>query len=130
METQAIELSRKRRYRTVEEKVRIVEETLGSEVSVAAVARRHGINANQLFHWRKLYQAGLLVASEETVSGASRLLAVTIADDDAAAGEAEASVPGPCGGAIHIEIPGRALVRVESGAHAAVVRAVLESLQR
>ena len=45
----------KRRYRTLEEKRRIMEETLASETPVAIMARRHGVNANQLFQWRKLY---------------------------------------------------------------------------
>ena len=49
-----------RLYRTQAERRRIVEETLSSGVSVAMVARAHGVNANQVFHWRKLYHAGLL----------------------------------------------------------------------
>ena len=48
---------RKRRYRTAEEKRRIVEDTLSPDVSVAIVARRHGVNANQVFHWRKLVRS-------------------------------------------------------------------------
>ena len=50
----------KRRYRTVEEERRIVEETLVEGASVARVARAHGVNANQVFAWRKLYLAGRL----------------------------------------------------------------------
>ncbi len=50
----------KRQYRTAEEKRQIVEETLAPGVSVAVVARSQGVNANLVFHWRKLYQAGLL----------------------------------------------------------------------
>jgi hypothetical protein len=38
----------------------MVEGALASGESVAIMARRYGVNANQLFHWRKLYQAGLL----------------------------------------------------------------------
>jgi transposase-like protein len=34
--------------------------TLASGESVAVMARHYGLNANQLFHWRKQYQAGLL----------------------------------------------------------------------
>lgn len=49
-----------RRFRSNAEKRRIVEETLVPGISVAAVARAQGINANQIFQWRKLYQAGLL----------------------------------------------------------------------
>jgi transposase-like protein len=54
------ENSGKRRYRTMEERRCIGEETLAEGVSVAVVARRHGVNANQVFQWRKLYQSGLL----------------------------------------------------------------------
>ena len=49
-----------RRLRTSEEKRRIVEETLKPGASVAIVARAHGVNANLVFGWRKLYQKGLL----------------------------------------------------------------------
>jgi transposase len=40
--------------RTHEDKRRIVEETLEPDASVAAVARKHGVNANLLFGWRRL----------------------------------------------------------------------------
>jgi len=39
----------KRQYRSVEERRRIVEETLVPGVSVATIARAHGVNANQVF---------------------------------------------------------------------------------
>jgi transposase len=76
----------KRHYRTAEEKRRIVEETLLPGVSVAAVARAQGVNANLVFHWRKLYQAGLLGDRPATSVGEAsarcvRLLPVTVAED-------------------------------------------------
>lgn len=119
----------KRRYRTAEEKRRIVEETLASETSVAIMARLHGVNANQLFQWRKLYQAGLLgTSSSETEVGGVRLLPVTVANQPEQ-GAQEATRAEFSTGAIHIEFPGRALVSVEGRADTAVVRAVLESLR-
>jgi transposase len=54
-----------RRMRTNEEKRRIVEEALVPGVSVAAVARRHGVNANLLFGWRRLHKQGLLERARE-----------------------------------------------------------------
>jgi transposase len=54
------ERSGARRMRTLEEKRRIVEETLRSGESVAVIARRHEVNANLVFSWRRLYQKGLL----------------------------------------------------------------------
>jgi Transposase len=52
----------KKCYRSLEERRQIVEEALVPGVSVAAVARARGVNANLLFHWRKLYRAGLLTS--------------------------------------------------------------------
>ncbi len=45
---------------TIEEKLRIVEETRARGASVAMVARRHHVNPNQVFAWRQLYRRGLL----------------------------------------------------------------------
>jgi transposase len=47
-----------RRLRRIEEKRQIVEETLQPGASVAMVAQAHGVNANLVFGWRKLYQKG------------------------------------------------------------------------
>ena len=63
----------KRQQRTVEEKRRIVEETLIEGASVARVARAHGVNANQVFGWRRLYLAEQLGGS-----GAIKLLPVQV----------------------------------------------------
>src|SRR5437016_2711884 len=57
----------KRQYRTIDEKRRIVEATLVEGASVVRIARAHGVNANQVFGWRRLYLAGRL-------GGASRAI--------------------------------------------------------
>jgi transposase len=49
-----------RRQHTLEEKRRIVEETHVKGASVSKVARRHELNANQVFAWRQQYRQGLL----------------------------------------------------------------------
>ena len=124
------ESSGKRRYRTVEERRRIVEETLAEGVSVAVAARRHGVNANQVFHWRKLYRSGLLEpSSQQQQRNAARLLPVTVAGEAETGAEQNASAAVPLSGAIHIEFPGRALVSMEGHVDAALARAVLESLR-
>lgn len=51
---------KKNRWRTKAERRAIVEETLLQGASVSRVARRHDVNANQVFHWRKLYREGRL----------------------------------------------------------------------
>lgn len=134
MDTAGQELERsrrKRQYRTTEEKRRIVEATFAPEVSVAIVARRHGVNANQVFHWRKLYEAGMLGSSSGQLQDSCRLrlLPVTVEDEAASAGQQEDKLARASAGAINIEFPGRALVSVEGSPDPAVVRAVLESLR-
>lgn len=64
-----------RRRRSVEEKLAIVRETFEPGASVSGVARRHQVNANQVFAWRKLYQDGSLsaVSAGEQVVPASDL---------------------------------------------------------
>ena len=49
-----------RRMRTLEEKLAIIEEASRPNASVAQVARKHGINANQVFGWMRLHRSGLL----------------------------------------------------------------------
>lgn len=51
---------RTRRVRTFEEKLAILKEAAVPGASVAAVARKYGMNANLLFGWRRLHQRGLL----------------------------------------------------------------------
>ena len=50
-----------RRRRTAAEKVQIVKESLAPNVSIAAVALAHRINANQLHKWRWQFRQGKLV---------------------------------------------------------------------
>jgi transposase-like protein len=45
---------------TIEEKLRIVEEARAKGASVAMVARRHNVNPNQVFAWRRQHRRGLL----------------------------------------------------------------------
>jgi transposase-like protein len=49
-----------RRWRTLSEKRRIAELTFEPGASVAVVARANGVNANQVFKWRRLLQRGEL----------------------------------------------------------------------
>jgi hypothetical protein len=81
------------------------------------------VNANQVFHWRKLYQAGLLGTSRSETEGV-RLLPVTVSD------EADTTIPSESRqGIINIEFPGRARVSLESHVDPAIIRGVLECLR-
>jgi len=56
---EVIDTGRRRRW-TVEEKLRIVEESFSGPRLVSATARRHGISNPLLFAWRKAYREGRL----------------------------------------------------------------------
>jgi transposase len=116
----------RRRQRSVEEKRRIVEETLASESSVTEVARAHGLRANQIFKWRRLYREGLL---NVRVANESALLPVHIADSNEVTILRSSDRSARSAGAIQIELA-NVRVRIEGIADAATVRAVLECLAR
>lgn len=133
---------KKRQQRSVAEKRRIVEETMAPGASVALVARTHGVNANQLFAWRRLYQADRLVEKRsKTIRNAARLLPVKVSEPGqlseimAAHGVTKraqalgsASVTASAG-SIHIQFS-TVQIRVEGGADPAALRVVLEYLSR
>jgi transposase len=50
----------KRRRRSVQEKIAIVQQSFEPGMTVSLVARQHGVAASQLFLWRKQYQEGSL----------------------------------------------------------------------
>jgi transposase len=69
-------VGRKRRSWTRDEKRRIVQESLEEGASIAEVARRHEVNANLLFTWRRK-----MGVERSEQNGAMPLLPVTIAPD-------------------------------------------------
>ena len=73
-------MKRKRRFWSDEEKRRVVAETRVSGGSVAAVARRYDINANQVFNW--LRDARYL--SSSAADEAATFVPVKVIGDDPA----------------------------------------------
>jgi len=116
-----------RRRRTLAEKRRIVELTFEPGVSVSQVAQAHGVNANQVFKWRRAFERGELVEA-----GSTALLPVVAPAPEETADDRREHVPEPPPptGAIHIEFPGRAMISVESGADPVLLRSILESLRK
>ena len=114
----------KRRFRTVEEKRRIVEETLQPGASVARVARAHSVNANQVFGWRQLYRQGRL---ERKQSHAASLLPVCVPNVTVAVESARGSTRRIRTGVIHVELP-KGQLRIAGRVDAEVLRVVLEKL--
>jgi len=108
-----------------------VEETLEAGASVARVALKYGVNANQVFQWRRLHRDGKLgVAAEQAI----KLLPVNITEEteprkrELRKPEPPEVEPTRCG-AIHIELPGKVRISLEGSVDPGVVRAVLKSLR-
>jgi transposase len=118
--------SSKRRYRSAEEKREIIEESLRPGASVAVVARAHQVNANQLFHWRKLYRAGLLWNGKP---GGVRLLAVRVGEEIERGKGPGVQREAAEVGTIEVSLA-KSQVRITGKASAELVRAVLECLSR
>jgi transposase len=58
------------------------------------------------------------------------LLPVTISADDERTPETTTDVQSPSGGMIHVELPGKVMISVESGADRELLRCVLASLRK
>jgi transposase len=112
----------KRQHRSPELKRQIIEETLAAGASVARVARAHGVNANQLFGWRRQYRQGLLESGKRGTPG---LLAVRVAEAGAHASDV------PLGrtpsGTIQIELP-QGQLRLTGVVDTEALRLVLKEL--
>ena len=121
-------VGRRRRLWSTEEKQRIVGEALAEGASVARVARAHGVNANLVFNWCRLYRAGRLRRRSE-----AKLLPVRVAEESCTVPPASWTEPGGLlaspAGTIHIQLQ-HAQVRVESDANPVLLRVLLECLQR
>ena len=119
-----------RQRRSIAEKRGIVEETLAPGASVARVARAHGINANQVFGWRRLYLAGRLGDQKPGI----KLLPVRVSESQPTpvmVEHAESGLPNGVrvqSGTIHIELR-QAQVRIEGSADPALLRVLLECLR-
>ena len=111
---------RRRRSWTLDEKRRIVDESLEDGASLAEVARRHDLNANQLFTWRR--QFGIEPAEPKELAP---ILPVTIAPETAA----EEIDPGSSG-QIEIVLADGDRILVWSDVETAALTRVLKALSR
>jgi transposase len=102
-------VGRRRRW-TVEEKARIVAESLDPATTSSAVARRYGLHASQLFIWRQQIAASMAPKAPEFVP-------VVLADDR--------TIPAEATGRMEIAL-GPAVVRVGADVDAVALRRVLD----
>ena len=111
----------RRRSWTVEQKREIVAESLGSELTPAEVARRHGISTGQIYTWRNQLLSFRPAAAIEPPRFASVELA-------APPGSEAIPAPTRAQGQIEIVLPGGVLVRVDAHVDGRALRRVLGAL--
>ena len=113
-------VKRRRRSWTLEEKRRIVEESLEEGASIAEVARRHDLNANQLFSWRRQFGADPAALKDHAPILPAKIIADTTA---------EYSDRGP-NGQMEIILAGGTRIIVWADVEPAALSRVLEALER
>ena len=95
-----------------------MEETLLPDASVSRVARRHDVNANQVFHWRQLYREGRLGTT-------TNFLPVRVTNEQREAAQESGFLPQP--GSMEIKLS-KGTLRVFGNVEVMALRTVIECL--
>ncbi len=113
-----------------ERKIAIVVESLALGVNVSAIARRHDINPQQLFGWRRTFraQAEALIEAGKSQALPNHFTPVVTEVPPASTGSAYPVAAAPVESSIEISIGG-ALVRIRGAADARTLSAVLKALK-
>lgn len=114
--------ARRRKSYSLEEKQRLVAESCESGSSVSLVARRHDINANLLFTWRRQMRTPTSAASPLELIPVEVISSAPAASPAAAAGAEQR-------GMIEIVLVGGVRVRVDAAISEAALRRVLSALK-
>ena len=113
-----------RRRRSEEERRRIVAESFEPGASVSVVARRHDVNTNPLFTWRRRYGTEVQGAGES-----ARFVPAVIATDSMAQAPAPAqAVAVSIAGRMEIELPGGCRLIAGNDVDTAVLGRVIRAL--
>jgi transposase len=117
------ESKRRRRVRSEDEKRRIVCETFEPGASVSAVARRHGLNANLLFTWRREMGRGVSGLADDPMAFVPAVIS--------AAPVTASAPPSPSGaGQMEIVFAGGERVIVDRTVDAVALARVIKVLSR
>jgi len=105
-------------------KRQLVAETLEPGASVSVVARRHDVNANQLFGWRQRFAGSTRVPVTE-------LLPIEIGLEPAASvAEPGPAAAKPLAGSIEIAVSGGVRIRIEGAVDPAAVTAAVAAVMK
>jgi transposase len=114
----------RRRRRSEEERRRIVAESFERGASVSMVARRHDVNTNLLFTWRRRYGTDV-----QGSDGSARFVPAMISTDGMAQTAAPAQVVAvSIAGRMEIELPGGCRLIAGNDVDTAVLGRVIRAL--
>jgi transposase len=116
---------RRRRWTTAE-KLRLVEQTLAPEATVAEVARRYDVHPNLLHSWRRQAQQGVLTDGGTASAGAG-FAAVAMAPPVLSFQRSGTSATG---GAIEIEFAAGVRMRITGAVESSTLVALIRSLAK
>lgn len=119
-----------RQFRCLEDKLRIIAEARAPGASVAAVSRKHGVNANLVFVWMRQQEQGVLTA--RTRQPRAKLLAVTVSPAGTTEGPRRDPAPRPLPPTEHLEVtlPDGTCVRAFGAVPSERLERVLRLLRR
>ena len=135
MRGEVLEGAERRRRRSFEDKVRIVEASYEAGMSVCSVARRHGIAQGLLFTWRRQAREGRLGGDEQApvfvpvaiTPEPSPAVPVLRSDDLGAAAQPRRARRKT--GVVEIDLDGGRRLKVDRDVDAAALRRVLDALE-
>ena len=113
---------RRRRW-PIEEKRRIVQETLAPHASVARTAQRYAVNANQIFNWRRAYRDGRL----ENSTSASLLPVKVVGEQLVEAAKAQGLALPPPVGRLEIQLS-KGILQITGAVDLMALRTAIECL--
>jgi transposase len=114
--------AKRRRRWAIEIKRRIVEESLEGTGSVAQLAQKYAVNANQIFKWRKDYREERLENSNSI-----NLLPVTVSKEVVVEAANPRNSSYQAAGSLQIELP-KGNLRIAGSVDLTVLRTALECL--
>lgn len=117
---------RRRRW-SVEEKLRILAQSVAAGSSVLLVCRMHGISSGQLYTWRRQFRTGELTGFVP-VTVASPLGQLASVSPDVDPVSANAEVDRSASGVIEVELRSGAKLRITGAVDEAALRQVLSAL--
>jgi transposase len=117
---------RRRRW-SIEEKLRILAQSVAPGSSASRTCRMHGISSGQLYTWRRQFRTG------ELTGFAPVLVAPPVDELPAAPAPIDPVRPGgdadrPAGGLIEVELPSGTKLRITGAVDAALLQQVLSAL--